>query len=384
MFGKQITLFTILGFKVRIDLSWLLIAILVTWSLAKGFFPYYYENLSNTTYWWMGVIGAIGLFGSIIFHELWHSLIARKFGMEMKEITLFIFGGVANLEEEPPHAKAEFFMAIAGPLASLFLAGLFYSIRAIGQAGTWSTSVSGVISYLSTINLLLAIFNLVPAFPLDGGRILRSILWSWKKNLRWATRIASWMGSAFGFFLIMLGIFSLFSGAFIGGIWWALIGMFVLNASKMSYQRLLIRQSLEGEPVRRFMKSDPVTVSPSISIRDLVENYVYKYHYKMFPVSENHKPVSCISTREIKEIPHEEWEQRTVQDVATSCSPDNSIDPDADAMDALSRIHKTKNSRLMVVNKQGELVGILALKDLLQFLSLKLDLEGETLEALSS
>ena len=277
-----------------------------------------------------------------------------------------------------------FFMAIAGPLASLFLSGVFYGIYAITQAGAWATSVKGVISYLSSINLLLAIFNLVPAFPLDGGRILRSLLWSWKKNLRWSTRIASWLGSAFGFTLIMLGLFSLFSGAFIGGIWWALIGMFVLNASKMSYQRLLIRQALEGEPVSRFMKTDPVTVPPSITIQDLVEDYVYKYHYKMFPVSENHKPVSCISTREIKEIPRDQWEQRTVENVATNCSSENTIEEDTDAMDALSRIHNTKNSRLMVVDKQGELVGILALKDLLQFLSLKLDLEGETLDALST
>jgi Zn-dependent protease/predicted transcriptional regulator len=379
MLGKGITLFTIFGFKVRIDLSWILLAALVTWSLAKGVFPYYYKDLSTATYWWMGAIGAVGLFGSIIFHELWHSLIARKFGLPMKEITLFIFGGVASMEEEPPSPKAEFFMAIAGPLASISLGVVFYGLSLIGNPEFWSVPIGGIIRYLGSINLLLAIFNLVPAFPLDGGRILRAGLWHWKNNLRKATRIASYIGSAFGIFLIVSGIFTIFSGGFIGGMWWALIGMFVLNASKMSYQRLLIRQTLEGEPVRRFMKSEPVTVSPSITIGELVNDYIYKYHFKMFPVSENHKPISCISTREVKEIPREEWDQHTVGEIAKPCSPENTVTEETDAMKALSRIHQTKSSRLMVVNEKGELVGILALKDLLQFLSLKLDLEDEEL-----
>lgn len=380
MFGKQITLFTLFGFKVRIDLSWLILAVFITWSLAQGVFPYYYEGLSTTVYWWMGIFGAIGLFASIIFHELWHSLVARKFGLPIKEITLFIFGGVANMEEEPPGPKAEFFMAIAGPLASFSLSGLFYGLNIAARAGNWGLLAVGVIGYLSWINLILAIFNLIPAFPLDGGRVLRSALWGWKNNLRWSTRIASRIGSGFGIFLIVMGVFAIISGGFIGGMWWVLIGMFVMSASKMSYHRLLMRQVLEGEPVQRFMRADPVTVSPSITIDQLVEEYIYKYHFKMFPVSENHKPVSCVTTRQVKEIPRAEWEQHTVGEIATPCSAENTVAEDTDAMKALSRINRTKNSRLMVVDKKNQLVGILALKDLLQFLSLKLDLEDEVLE----
>jgi Zn-dependent protease len=381
MFGKQITLFTIFGFKIRIDLSWMILAILVTWSLAQGAFPYYYKGLSTTAYWWMGVIGAVGLFVSIIFHELWHSLIARNFGISMKEITLFIFGGVASMEEEPPSAKAEFFMAIAGPIASMLLGGVLYGMSIIGALGNWPRPVLGVMSYLGSINFLLALFNLVPAFPLDGGRVLRAALWSWKHNLRWATRIASQIGTGFGISLIIVGIFLIISGGFINGMWLALIGMFLQNASKMSYQRLLIQQTFKGEPVRRFMQLNPVTVAPSTTIERLVEEYIYKYHFKMFPVTENHKPLSCISTREVKDIPREEWGQHTVEEVAKPCSPENTVSADTDALKVLSIINRTRSSRLMVVDETGHLVGIIALKDLLQFLSLKLDLEDEALES---
>jgi Zn-dependent protease len=329
----------------------------------------------------MGVIGAVGLFASIIFHELWHSLVARNFGISMKEITLFIFGGVASMEEEPPSAKAEFSMAIAGPIASFLLGFILYGMSVVGALGNWSPPVLGVMSYLSSINFLLALFNLVPAFPLDGGRMLRAVLWSRKHNLRWATRIATQIGSGFGIALIIMGILFIISGGFINGMWWALIGMFLRNASKMSYQRLLIQQTFEGEPVRRFMQVNPVTVAPSMTIDRLVEEYIYTYHFKMFPVTENHTLLSCISTREVKNIPREEWGQRTVGEVATPCSPENTVTADTDAMKVLAIVNRTRSSRLMVVDEHGHLVGIIALKDLLQFLSLKLDLESEALES---
>lgn len=377
MFGKSITLFTLFGFKVKFDFSWLFLAVLITWSLASGVFPQYYRGLSSAAYWWMGVFGAIGLFASIVFHELWHSLVARKFGIPMKEITLFIFGGVASMEEEPPSPKAEFLMAIAGPIASIVLGMGFWALYSLSALGNWPLPIFGVFGYLRTINLVLAVFNLVPAFPLDGGRVLRSALWYWKKNLRWATRIASRIGSGFGIFLIAMGVLSIISGGFIGGMWWVLIGMFMLTASKSSYQQLLVRRALEGEPVSRFMRSDPVIVPPSATIQQLVEDYVYKYHYKMFPVFENFHYTSCITTREIKDVPRAEWNQRTVADVAVPCNNDNTVTSDTDTMQALSLMNRTRRSRLMVVDQIGHLVGVVTLKDLLQFLALKFELEGE-------
>jgi Zn-dependent protease/predicted transcriptional regulator len=376
MFGKRIKLFKLFGFEVRMDLSWVIIAVLVAWSLAVGFFPFRYKNLSVQTYWLMGVAGAIGLFLSIIFHEMFHSLVARRFGIPMKGITLFIFGGVSEMGEEPTSAKAEFQMAIVGPLSSIAIALVCYGIYIQGLHSGWPESVDGVVQYLAYINGLLAIFNLLPAFPLDGGRVLRAALWALKKNLRWATRVSSSVGFGFGIVLILLGFFQFFfTGNFIGGIWLFLIGMFLQNAARMSYQQLVIRKALEGEPVRRFMKTDPVAVSPSISIQQLVEDYVYKYHFQMFPIAEgSEKLLGCITTKELKEIPREEWGQKTVGEVATKCSAENTIEPQADATQALSLMARTGSGRLIVV-EGNRLVGVITLKDMLKFLSLKLELE---------
>jgi Zn-dependent protease/CBS domain-containing protein len=373
MFGNRITLFKLLGFEVRIDASWLLLAVLVTWSLAKGIFPSSYKGVSEVTYWVMGALGALGLFLSIIFHELCHSLVATRYGIPMKGITLFIFGGVAEMDDEPPSARSEFFMAIAGPLASVALGLAFYGVAYTGRKLGWPGTIPTVMSYLGFINLLLASFNLIPAFPLDGGRVLRSILWGWKGNLRWATRISSGIGSAFGMLLILLGIVSIFRGNFIGGLWWLMIGFFLRNAAQMSYSQILARKVLEGEKVRRFMVTDPVTVSRALTLEEFVTDYVYRYHYKMFPVVSFDRLVGCITVRQTAEVPREQWREHTVGEIAGPCTPDITIGPDEDAVRALAVMSRTANSRLLVV--EGErLVGILTLKDMLQFLSLKLEL----------
>jgi Zn-dependent protease/predicted transcriptional regulator len=375
MFGKRVKLFKLLGFEVGIDWSWIIIAVLIAWSLSTGLFPFYYKNLSVQMYWIMGIVGAVGLFLSIIIHELCHSLMARRYDVHMKGITLFIFGGVAQMEEDPPSPKAEFATAIVGPLSSIAIALIFYGIYLIGKGGGLPEPVNGVVGYLAIINGILAGFNMVPAFPLDGGRVLRSILWGVKKNLRWATRVSSWIGSGFGILLIALGVINVIRGNFIGGMWWFLIGMFLNNAAKNSYQQLITRRALEGEPVRRFMKTDPVTVPASISLAELVEDYIYRYNYKMFPVmADSDTLAGCITTRQLKDVPREEWEQTEVRDIAVQCSQDNTIESREDAIKALSKMKLTGASRLMVV-EGDRLVGIIALKDMLEFLSLKIELE---------
>ena len=323
----------------------------------------------------MGIIGALGLFASIILHELSHSLIARRYGLPMKGITLFIFGGVAEMSDEPPNSRAEFMMAIAGPLASILIGFIFFVIYSMAVAAKSPILLKGVFQYLYSINFLLAVFNLIPAFPLDGGRILRSILWGVKGNLRWATRISSGIGNAFGIFLIIMGILNILRGSFINGMWWALIGLFVQNAAKGSYEQLVTRKALEGETVRRFMKPDPITVTPSTTIEQLVEDYIYKHHFKMFPVVESENMMGCITTKQVKDIPKEEWGQKTVGEIATACSPDNTIGVDEDAVKALSKMNQNGISRLLVTEKD-RLAGVIALKDLLEFLSLKVELDG--------
>ena len=376
MFGKRITLFRLLGFAVRVDLSWLVLAALITWSLAVGVFPYYNQGLAPATYWWMGVIGAVGMFFSILFHEFCHSLVARRFGLPMRGITLFIFGGVAEMEDEPPSPKAEFFMAVAGPLSSVVLGVAFYAAARLTEGAAAVVPVQAVLEYLAMINWVLAAFNLIPAFPLDGGRVLRAALWQRKKNLRWATRIASRIGSGFGMLLIFVGVANFLLGNFIGGIWQFMIGMFLRSAAETSYRQVVYRKALEGETVERFMNPLPVTVPASISIRELVEAYIYRYYFKMFPVMEEDRLLGCITTRQVKEIPREEWDRWTVGDRLDRCGDNNTIGPGAGAMQALSLMGKTGNSRLMVV-KDGRLVGIVSLKDIMGYLSTKMELGDE-------
>ncbi|HYG34582.1 MAG TPA: CBS domain-containing protein, partial [Clostridia bacterium] len=225
------------------------------------------------------------------------------------------------------------------------------------------------------LNLLLLAFNLVPAFPLDGGRVLRSALWAWKDNIRWATRIASAIGTAFAFVLIGWGILTLFYGNIIGGVWLFLIGLFIRSASQVSYQQVLFREALAGEPVSRFMTSNPVTVTPSASVKTMVEDFLYKYPYKFYPVVQDGHLIGCVTIDQVKQVPKEEWERRTVESVAKPCSRENVIDPQADAAKALSTMSQTQASRLMVV-EHGQLLGIVALKDLLNYLSRKLELES--------
>jgi Zn-dependent protease/predicted transcriptional regulator len=375
VFGKRFDLFTIFGFKVRADVSWIFLSVIVTWSLATQVFPFWSKGLSTVTYWWMGAVGAVGLFVSIVLHELSHSLVARQHGVVMSGITLFIFGGVAEMTDEPPSPRAEFQVAIAGPLMSVLVAIVCWGFSRVGASAGWPEAATGTLRYLGFINIVLVLFNMIPAFPLDGGRVLRSIIWHSKKSLINATRVTANIGIAFSYVLIGLGVLRAILGDIIGGLWSFLIGMFLRAAANMSYQQLLVRRSLEGQTVRRFMKTEPITVPGDVTIRSLVEDYVYRYHHKIYPVIDHERLIGCITTKQLKEIPMEQWVDRLVKDIAHGCSEENTIDPETDAAQALARMSQSGNSRLMVV-KNGELLGIVTLKDMLQFLSLKFEIEG--------
>ena len=376
MFGKTINLVKIFGFQVKVDISWVIIALLVTWSLAVGFFPHYLEGLRPVDYWILAVVGALGLFFSIVFHEFWHSAVARKMGVPIRGITLFVFGGVAEMEEDPKTPKSEFWIAIAGPLASLFLALVFYLLLGLAGKMDMAPGVIGVFMYLALINLILAIFNLIPAFPMDGGRILRAILWHLKKDLGWATRTAANMGSIFGFVLMGLGLLNIFTGNLVGGLWYFIIGMFIRFVAQNSYRQLMVRNALGGETVKNLMKK-PVYVPGDISLREMVEDYVYKHHFKMFPVREGQSLKGCVTTRQVGEIDKENWPDINVREITRKCSLDNTAAPDEDVIQVMARMNRTGQSRMMVV-ENGELKGIISLKDIMAYLSARMELEGDS------
>lgn len=375
MFGARFRIFTLAGFQVYIDLSWFIIALIVTYTLAEGFFKssLYPELVDQPGLRWaMGGGAALLFFLSIVLHEFGHAIVARRFGLQIRGITLFLFGGVAELTDEPPSAKAEFWVAVAGPIVSIMLGVMFIGFSLIEQP----LATRAVLSYLGLINFILVAFNMIPAFPLDGGRVLRAILWAAKDNLRSATKITSRIGEFFGIGFIALGIVSLFTTAnLIGSLWWVLIGMFLRQAAQMSYQQLLLRRALEGEPVSRFMRTHPVVVPPNTTVADLVARFIYTHHHKMYPVTTNGHLLGCVSTREVKEVPRDQWSVRTVGEVASECSCENTVSPDTDAMEALAKMNRSGASRLLVVDRSGNLQGIIALKDLMRFMAMKVEME---------
>ncbi|HWG45854.1 MAG TPA: site-2 protease family protein [Gemmataceae bacterium] len=381
MFGRRWRLFRLRGIPISLDASWLIILALLTLSIASLFPTLMREYFGDAApalppyaYWFMGLIAALAFFGCILLHEMGHAIVARSRGMSIRGITLFLFGGVAELEDEPPSAATEFLMAIAGPTVSVLLGIGFALLTGIGYYGGWTPPVLMVLGYLALINLLVLAFNLIPAFPLDGGRVFRSILWAATGDLRRATLWASRAGQAFAWLLIFWGVMQFFTGNWLGGIWTGLIGLFLNNAAQSSYQQVLIRQALHGEPVRRFMNGEPIVVPPALDLRRWVEDFVYRYHHKAFPVVSDGHLEGCITTQALADIPRGQWDQHTVGEVMRHDLRTITIPPDADALDALGRMRRTGSSRLLVVER-GRLIGMVSLKDLLRFLSLKIELE---------
>lgn len=379
MFAYRITLFELMGFKVRIDISWIVLAMLVVWSLAAGYFPEVAPDYHPLTYWWMALGGLLGLAFSIVIHEFAHSLVARRYGMPIKGITLFIFGGVAEMHDEPENAKGEFLMAIAGPAMSIAVAVVFYgaatALDATGAA--WLDPTRIVLAYLAFLNAILAVFNMIPAFPLDGGRVLRSALWAWRGDITWATRIASNFGAGFGYLLMAAGLYSLFVGAFLAGIWWLLIGFFVRAAASGTYRQQMERNLLQNAPVSRFMRETPKTVAPAMTLDRLVDEIFLQHYLKQAPVVDTDgKLQGCVTVTQVRGVRREEWPLLAVRSVMDACDPSLLVEADEDASQALTHMRQSSQERLLVV-ENGVLVGEVRARDLADFLAVKSDL-GET------
>ncbi|MGB5632850.1 MAG: site-2 protease family protein [Waterburya sp.] len=349
---------SIFGLEIRVDLSWFLIFFLVLWSLTASLFPANYPELSETTYLLMGVAGTLLFFASIVAHELAHCLVAKAKGIPVDGITLFVFGGMARTRMDAETPGDEFQIAGVGPLLSLILAGLFALIWWVGRNAGWTVAVTGVTSYLSSINLLLAIFNLLPGFPLDGGRLFRSVIWKATGDLEKATRIASWGGQFFAYLIIALGFVQLFAGNLLGGTWFILIGWFLANAAEMSYQQHLIHTGLKGVRAKEVMMRSPETVTSDLSLLTLVDDYFLHRRYQAFPVTQNGDLVGIISLNQIKETPREHWHKQTVAETMTPISDTVAVRPETPMTQVLQTMEDS-GLRRVLVTRDDQLQGII-------------------------
>ncbi len=347
----------LLGFEISVAWSWLLIFFLVVYTLANGYFPSVYPRFDVGTNWLMGVIAALLLFASVLTHELSHSVVARNYGTEVKGIMLFLFGGVSQTAEEPKSAREEFWMAIVGPATSIGLGILFYLIGGIGLILGWPVPVIAISGYLSLINFLLGVFNLVPGFPLDGGRVLRSAIWGATGDLTKATRVASYAGQLFGYALMALGFMEILGGQFIGGLWFIFIGWFLTGAARSGYQQMLIRRALSGVRVEQIMTTDVPVVTADTSVRQFVDSQLLRHEFSCYPVTnEGDDVIGVIGTEEVRTVPSTQWDSTPVGQVTHRVDDAYEVSADDDAWDALSKLADDRICRLLVVD-QGHLKG---------------------------
>lgn len=369
MHKQGLSLGTYKGIRVGLDYSWFVMFVLVVYVLANFFFPQQYEQMGAAEAWVLSVLAALLFFISILLHEFAHALVARKRNVEISEIVLFIFGGLARMKKEPGKASDEFVIAAAGPLCSLGL-GLLYLGAAWLLEPVVPEGIHGVFWYIGYINVLLVIFNLVPGFPLDGGRMLRAALWHYTGNLRKSTRIVSYLGHLFAFLLMFAGVFLALGGSLMAGLIWIFVGMFLLQSAKSGYYMVAMREGLSGIPVRKIMTTDPSTVHPDVSLRNLVNEYFFKNRFSCFPVMKQNEFLGLVEINQVKAVEREKWETTRVSDIMTQKESLHSVRSDTDAYDVLMQMIDTGSGRLPVLDK-GDLVGIISRKDIFQFVEFR-------------
>jgi Zn-dependent protease/CBS domain-containing protein len=370
---RTIKLFTIFGIEISVHYSWFIILVLVTYSLASSYFPLQLPDQATSVYWLAGLVSALLLFFSVLLHELAHSIVAKKGELKVDRIVLFLFGGVSQIAEEPKSAKEEFKMAFAGPLTSFILAVIFGIVWLFFLLPLGSMVLSSVFGYLALINMILGVFNLLPGFPLDGGRILRAYWWNKTKDLSRATLVATNVGKGISLFMMLLGAFQIFTGYLIGGVWLIFIGFFLRQAAEAGYQRVLIQDLLSGVKVKDLMSQNPICVSPEITISRLVEEYFMKYRFTSFPVCQSGRVVGIITLNSVKGIPKENWDQETIKNAVTPISQEFILHLEEEAVEAFRKIITSDMGRLPVV-KGDYIVGILSRKDIMNLLVIKTDL----------
>jgi len=375
MFRNSTTVLKVFDIEINLASSWFLIAALITWSLADQVFPQQIPGLPTLQYVTLSIVAMLLFFVSLLLHELAHALVAKSFGLKVPRITLFLFGGVAELGDEPDTAGHEFWIAIAGPAMSLALASVFWvSSVVVVLISAGLSQVHTVLSYLATINLILAVFNMLPAFPLDGGRVLRAAIWSRTGNVLKATKTSTKFGEYLGFGLMALGLLSLFQGVPLGGAWQIMIGLFIVVAAKSSLESLRSKTLLGNQKVADVMSANPVTVDPDLSLTDLVNRIMLPNRVSFVPVVEDGILLGHIDTKVLSMIDCENWSNTQVGDVFVGLDTTRVISPQDSAADILKRMTEN-DERKLIVSEGRRLVGVVTLSDLMRLLQLLVSLK---------
>jgi len=351
---------------IYVDSSWFIIFILFTWAISTTYYPQRFADWPPLLNWSLGVLTSLLLFASVLFHELAHSLVARKQGEEVKRITLFILGGVAQISGEPKEPLREFTMALAGPLASFVLAG-FYGILSF-LLHSASRPLSAAAIYLAIINVALGVFNLLPGFPMDGGRVLRSLIWKFTGDLRKATRIASRVGQVFAFFFIVLGVLQVLRGIF-SGFWLIFIGWFLHSASVRGYTQVLFESVLKGKTAEDLMTRDFETVSGSLSVQELVDEHILMKRERVFLVKEEAAISGIVCLEDVKAVPREKRAESQVRDIMTPREKFEAVGPRADGNEVLKSLAGREVHQVPVI-QDDQVLGIICRTDLLRTLKL--------------
>ncbi len=357
---------SIAGIPLRVHYTWLFAVVLIAWSLAAGFFPSVYRGWTPGAYWLAGGVAALGLFASVLLHELSHSLVAMSRGLRVHSITLFIFGGVSSIEDEATEPRDEFLVSIVGPLTSFIIAAVAWGVLQLVRPG--NTVLGAIVSYLALVNVLLGGFNLLPGFPLDGGRVLRSIIWAVTGSLPRATDIASYVGQTFAFLLIFWGVFRIFSGDLLGGMWIAFIGWFLNSGAEASRQQVRTRELMRGVRVADVMNPHPQWTTGDLDTRSFVLDYVMRQGVRALPIMDDGRLIGIVSVTDAKEVPAEAWATTPVRGIMTP-APLKTVTPQTDMAEAVELLVDGDLHQMPVVDGD-RLVGMISRADVMRFIQL--------------
>ena len=365
----------IAGIDIDINVSWIIILVLLTVSLATGWFPQLYPGWSTATYWLIAFLSSLLLFVSVLLHELAHSLVARRRGLPVTSITLFIFGGVSNIEREPTSPGIEFQMAVVGPLTSLLIGVICFLLQLPLQGS--NSPLEGILFYLAVTNILLGVFNLIPGFPLDGGRVLHSIVWRLTGSMRQAMRVASLTGQFIAYLFILLGIWIFFAGSILDGLWLGFIGWFLLSAAQSANAQVMLTSVLRGVTVGEVMNPKPTTVAANISLQQLVDAYFLPGGLRYALVMQTDHLVGLMTLSDIRHIPREQWGQVPVSNAMIPLSRLHVVTPQQSLSDVLPLMAGRDVNQLPVVQNDA-LVGIVSRDAIVHYLEIRRSLGVDT------